>query len=797
MKHLILPVLSIVCSLYAGCLSGLDSSYHFDAPASAWEERIPLGNGRMGMMSDGGVERMNVTLNESSVWSGSVQDSDNPRALESLPEIRRLLFEGRNDEAQRLMYSTFVCGGRGTGNGSSWNLPYGSYQLLGNLVIEQATGDGETSDYRRELSLDRAVSVERFKRDHIEYTRTLFASYSDDVCVIRLGASRRDAVRFTLSLNRDCERNLPERWQPQLCGTDNELMLCGRLPSGTERRDEPFNGVEYASKVRILNPGGGTVMCPDGRSLEVCSRGDALILVAMATDYYGDDVESVLDEKLDRAAGMPYTQLEKRHSQAFGRLFGRVSVDFGHNPQRESMAMDRRLAAFRDNPDDPSLAALYYQYGRYLLISSTRPGCLPPNLQGLWANTVQTPWNGDYHLNINLQMNMWPAETGNLTELLEPFVSFTKSLVPSGQHTAQAFYGARGWTAHTPVNVWQYTSPGEHPSWGASNTSAAWLCEHLFEHYLYTMDKEYLAGIYPTMKQAALFFVDMLVENPNTGYLVTAPTNSPENAYRLPNGRTCNVCAGSTMDNQIVRELFTNVIASASILNEDTGFADTLKLMLGRIKPTTIAADGRIMEWNEAYGETDVHHRHVSHLYGLYPAHEISVNGTPNLADAARRTLEVRGDESTGWSMAWKVNFWARLHDGEHAYKLLRDLLSPASGQGIDYSGQGGGTYPNMFCAHPPFQIDGNLGGCAGIAEMLLQSQDGGIVLLPALPSAWKDGSFKGLCVRGGAEIDASWKNGAVRSISLHAKHDGTFMVDGFMQEPVSLKEGECWTWKR
>lgn len=783
MKHYQLIALAVSCVLCGSGRHEQSLAYHFDAPASAWEECLPLGNGRMGMMSDGGIDSMTVTLNESSMWSGSEQNADNPRALESLPEIRRLLFEGRNDEAQRLMYSTFSCGGRGTGNGQSYNLPYGSYQLLGNLVIEQNTGQGKIRKYRRELSLDRAVSTESFRRGNTKYTRTLFVSYSDDVCVIRLSASRRNSIHFSLSLNRDCERNLSDRWQPETTAKQGDFMLHGRLPSGTEGRDEPFDGLEYAAKVRVL---------PLGSRMD-----DALILIAMATDYYGDDVEAQLDRQLDGALKKSYRQLEADHESAFGELFGRVAVDFGHNPKREQMDMGERLAAFRNDADDPSLPALYYQMGRYLLISSTRSGCLPPNLQGIWTNTVQTPWNGDYHLNINLQMNMWPVETGNLSELVMPLVDYTKGLVPSGQHTARAFYGARGWTAHTPSNPWHFTSPGEHPSWGASNTSAAWLCEHLYEHYLYTLDRDYLADVYPTMKQAALFFVDMLVENPNTGYLVTAPTNSPENSFRLPNGRSCNVCAGSTMDNQIVRELFTNVISACGILGTDSRFADTLKTKLALLKPTSIGADGRIMEWNEPYEEVDAHHRHVSHLYGLYPAHEISVNGTPELAQAARRTLEIRGDESTGWSMAWKVNFWARLHDGEHAYKLLRDLLRPAGGKGIDYSGEGGGTYPNLFCAHPPFQIDGNFGGCAGIAEMLLQSQDGEISLLPALPEAWADGSFRGLCVRGGGEIDASWKNGQITFVKLHATSDGTFMIRELMQEPQSLKAGECWTWKR
>ncbi len=458
--------------------------------------------------------------------------------------------------------------------------------------------------------------------------------------------------------------------------------------------------------------------------------------------------------------------------------------------------MDTRLKSFAQDGNDPSLLALYYQFGRYLLISSSRPGCLPPNLQGLWANTIQTPWNGDYHTNINIQMNLWPAETGNLPEMHLPLIELTKSLVPSGQHTAQVFYGARGWTAHTPVNVWGFTAPGEHPSWGASNTSAAWLCEHLYQHYEFSQDKEYLADVYPTMKEAALFFDDILVEHPGTRYLVSAPTNSPENAYYMENGHKVNVCAGSTMDNQIIRELFTNVATAAGILGIDREFADTLMYKASRLKPTSVADDGRIMEWMEPYREVEIHHRHVSHLYGLYPANEISVEKTPELAQAARKTLDVRGDLSTGWSMAWKINFWARLKDGERCFKLLKTLLTPIISTEENYR-DGGGTYPNLFCGHPPFQIDGNFGAPAGIAEMLIQSQDGFIELIPALPQAWKDGSFKGLCVRGGAEVSAAWQDGTVTSAELLAKADGDFFIKGLMTEPVSLKAGQKWSYRK
>ena len=512
----------------------------------------------------------------------------------------------------------------------------------------------------------------------------------------------------------------------------------------------------------------------DGR-VSVKDASEAILLVSMATDYFQPDYAGQVSRLLEQASGKTYTALEREHISAYQQYFNRVTLDLGSS-ERENWPIDRRLAAFAQDKNDPSLQALYFQFGRYLLISSTRVGLLPPNLQGLWCNTIHTPWNGDYHLNINLQMNHWPAEVTNLSELHLPLIEWTKQQVASGERTAKAYYNAKGWVTHILGNVWEFTAPGEHPSWGATNTSAAWLCEHLYTHYLYTRDSAYLADVYPVMRGAAQFFVDMLVEDPKTKYLVTAPTTSPENAYRLPNGNTASICAGSTMDNQIIRELFTNTINAAAILGVDSDFVQVLAAKKARLMPTSIGRDGRIMEWLQEYEEVEPHHRHVSHLYGLYPGNEISLDKTPELAEAARKTLLARGDESTGWSMAWKINFWARLRDGNHAWKLLTDLLRPCVDTKTNMV-NGGGTYPNLFCAHPPFQIDGNFGGCAGVAEMLLQSQHGCIEVLPALPTAWANGSFSGLKALGGAEVSAEWKEGAVEWMTVKATHEGDFRI--------------------
>ncbi|MDR1623446.1 MAG: glycoside hydrolase family 95 protein [Tannerellaceae bacterium] len=735
----------------------------FDSPATIWEATFPLGNGRLGMMPDGGIEKETIVLNEISMWSGGRQETGNPYAIYALPAIRRLLFQGRNDEAQELMYQSFVCKGEGSGQGSGANVPYGSYQLLGNLTLHYtypAGAPSPLSSYRRELNLHNALSTVTFWKGDVSYEREMFTSFAGDLGVVHLTASAGESIHFRLGLNR------PERCEVTASG--NDLIMRGQLTNGTNG-----NGVRYTACTRVLLPQGGKIE-QTGTTLSITGATEALLLVSMATDYFGQDAETAAMSKITASEQKDYATLKQEHLTEYQKMFGRVNLDLGWS-ERATLPINERLHAFRKDKDDPALAALYFQYGRYLLISSTRPGLLPPNLQGLWANTLQTPWNGDYHLNINLQMNHWPAEITNLSELHLPLIEWTKQQVPSGEQTASLFYNARGWVTHILGNVWEFTAPGEHPSWGATNTSAAWLCAHLYQHYLYTLDKSYLQEIYPVMKGASLFFVDMLVEDPRSNYLVTAPTTSPENAFRL-NGKNVNICAGSTMDNQIVRELFTNTIEAATILGTDPELTEELTSKRSRLMPTTIAPDGRIMEWLEPFEEAELHHRHVSHLYGLHPGNEISISKTPALAEAARKSLEARGDLSTGWSMAWKINFWARLHDGDHAFKLLGDLLTPVVGSTGDMPG-GGGSYPNLFCAHPPFQIDGNFGATAGIAEMLLQSQTGVIEFLPALPSAWKDGNFEGLRVRGGGIVSARWKNVQLTEASLKTPHAGTFNI--------------------
>jgi alpha-L-fucosidase 2 len=753
----------ITCTAYAQ-QSPLNLRY--SKPAAAWEECLPLGNGRLGMMPDGGVIDENITLNEITLWSGGPQDANNYNAGQYLAQIRELLAQGKNDEAQAIVNSNFICTGAGSGNGTGAKEPFGSYQVLANLNLHFDYEQGSLpafSHYSRELSLDNAIAKTTYAIDGVTYTKEYFTSFGSDVSIVRITADHANKINCSVSLSR------PEN--AEVAVKDNAVILNGQLPSGTSAP-----GMRFMAKVLPVQTG-GTITAEDGK-LVIKNASAVTIFISAGTDFRGNNMQVSVDSLLKTATQKSYASERQSHIKNYQRLFNRVRLAIG-NKAINHEPMDVRLHHFQQNPDaDPALPVLFYQFGRYLSICSTRVGLLPPNLQGLWANQTQTPWNSDYHLDVNVEMNHWPLEVSNLSELNLPLTKLVEGMVPNGERTAKAYYNARGWVAHVITNVWGFTEPGESASWGVTKVGSGWLCNNLWQHYDFTGDKQYLEEIYPVLKGAAQFYSDMMVRDAQTGWLVTSPSSSPENWFTLPNGKNASICEGPTIDNQIIRELFGNVITAGHVLHVDGAFCDTLQQKLKQIPPVgRIAKDGRLMEWLRDYKGTEVQHRHISHLYALYPGNLITDDGTPELADACRKTLIARGDDGPSWSIAYKQLFWARLHDGEHAYLLLKHILRLTSKTDMNY-GAGGGIYLDLLSAGPPYQIDGNCGETAAIAEMLLQSHAGYIDLLPAIPGAWKSsGEVKGLKARRNITVDLSWKNGRIISYHLYSTDKKTVRI--------------------